>query len=46
MFCSMLGEQLLDGKPQVRGSEPLSRRERQTLGFYWPAMLKNRSHPA
>ncbi len=27
----MLGEQLLDGKPHVRGSEPLSRRERQTL---------------
>lgn len=31
MFCSMLGEQLLDGKSAVRGSESLSRRERQTL---------------
>jgi DNA-binding CsgD family transcriptional regulator len=33
MFCSMLGEQLLDGKPNLRGSEPLSRRQRQTLEF-------------
>ena len=31
MFCRMLGEQLLDGKPTLRGSEPLSRRQRQTL---------------
>jgi len=30
-FCSMLGEQMLDGKRFVRGGEPLSRRERQTL---------------
>jgi DNA-binding CsgD family transcriptional regulator len=31
MFCRMLGEQLLDGKSSVRCSEPLSRRQRQTL---------------
>jgi DNA-binding CsgD family transcriptional regulator len=31
MFCSMLGEQLLDGKPSLRGAAPLPRRQRQTL---------------
>jgi DNA-binding CsgD family transcriptional regulator len=31
MFCSMLGEQLLDGKPPLRGAAPLPRRQRQTL---------------
>jgi DNA-binding CsgD family transcriptional regulator len=30
-FCSMLGEQMLDGKRVVSFGEPLSRRERQTL---------------
>ncbi len=30
-FCSMLGEQMLDGKRVLRCGEPLSRRERQTL---------------
>ena len=31
MFCSMLGEQLLDGKPVASTGPPLSPRERQTL---------------
>jgi DNA-binding CsgD family transcriptional regulator len=31
MFCSMLGEQVRDGKPVSSGGPPLSRRERQTL---------------
>ena len=30
MFCAMLGEQILDGKP-ISGGPPLSRRQRQTL---------------
>lgn len=31
MFCSMLGEQVLDGKPINVGDSKLSRRQRQTL---------------
>jgi len=31
MFCAMLGEQVLDGKPISSGGPPLSRRQRQTL---------------
>jgi DNA-binding CsgD family transcriptional regulator len=30
-FCLMLGEQMIEGKQGVRGGEPLSPRERQTL---------------
>jgi DNA-binding CsgD family transcriptional regulator len=31
MFCSMLGEQVLDGKPISHDGPPLSRRQRETL---------------
>ncbi|HEY1923486.1 MAG TPA: helix-turn-helix transcriptional regulator [Tepidisphaeraceae bacterium] len=31
MFCSMLGEQVLEGKPVSVGGPPLSQRQRQTL---------------
>jgi DNA-binding CsgD family transcriptional regulator len=31
MFCRILGEQMLDGKPAPVAQEPLSPRERQTL---------------
>ena len=31
IFCSMLGEQVLEGKPVSRGGPPLSRRQRETL---------------
>ena len=31
MFCSLLGEQVLEGKSPTIGDSPLSRRQRQTL---------------
>jgi len=31
MFCSMLGDQVLDGKPAAVAGPPLSPRQRQTL---------------
>jgi DNA-binding NarL/FixJ family response regulator len=31
MFCAMLGEQLLDGKPATHNGAALPRRQRQTL---------------